>query len=180
LPKAEDLRVVEVGPGCAFEIQAQCGNHWCWLAVAVSVTRFYDKSVKTTQCELAKGDPDAGVPGLVPGCEDCKQCDRRHLSESCDKRGKTREALTRVKRFVDEHAFSWDMLMEELSDAEPRPPAVVFPEDSHAMIACSYVKTDGAGFVWFKDPNKETLTKMTKIDLSGLVNCLVLRTRKIP
>lgn len=39
-----------------FDIQQQEKSKWCWAAIAVSVARFYNRSSKVTQCDVANAE----------------------------------------------------------------------------------------------------------------------------
>ncbi|HTN43433.1 MAG TPA: C39 family peptidase [Nitrospiria bacterium] len=42
-----------MGKRLKFTIDDQCGNYWCWAAVAVGVSKYYSRSSPWTQCGVA-------------------------------------------------------------------------------------------------------------------------------
>ncbi len=66
-----------------FQMQTQQEDNWCWAAVAVSVSHYYDLTSSWTQCSLANRalPPISLVNPPLPRCDCCtngksRDCDR--------------------------------------------------------------------------------------------------------
>jgi len=57
----------------AFRMENSAQSEWCWAAVAVSVSKFYNKAVATTQCGLVENV----LPNVTACCSNPSACNKR-------------------------------------------------------------------------------------------------------
>jgi hypothetical protein len=108
-------------PNIGFEVERQKLSNWCWAAVAVSVSRYFDRSSKWRQCGVAtyvlksaKGD-DAPK---VPACGCCN----RPIPDECNEQWYLEDALEQVGRLkgnAREGHLSFAAVRRRLDNARP-------------------------------------------------------------
>lgn len=95
-----------IGLTLPFNMETQEQSQWCWSAVSVSVSKFYNPSSAITQCELASQELGAGC------CSNPSACNVDHTLET---------ALQQVGHFNDMMFFplSFGETETEISSRRP-------------------------------------------------------------
>jgi hypothetical protein len=95
----------------AFRMQHQVHSNWCWAAVATSVSQFYNRKSKWTQCTVAKGKLGR------------KSCCGKHVNGKCNKIGHLQHSLRVVGHAEDppyvEGAIPFSIAKREIDAGRP-------------------------------------------------------------
>lgn len=75
-----------------FELDSQSEGEWCWAAVTVGVSHFYNSGSTWDQCHLAKSLCDAGNP-----CDCCNN----GAAQGCNEPRRVQDALNLTKNWAD-------------------------------------------------------------------------------
>ncbi len=149
---------VRFKPQIDIEVETQRGEHLCWIAVAVSVDHYFNKSSTLTQCELVRrlkhtGDcctPDVLAGGRVP--------------EKCDKPGRLETALAAVSHLAkdtpahpnpSEGPMRFDDIRKEIDAGRPVCAYVGsgFKSEGHFILISGYHAWNGKQYLYVEDPN---------------------------
>lgn len=115
-PQTEGLSILRESQTLNFTMQSQEGDNWCWAAVAVSVSRFYNSGSTWTQCSLATAELTQSTEQPVPVNTNC--C---NTPETCDVIWYLSTPLRRtgnLNTWADARA-SWEQLKTEIKNTRP-------------------------------------------------------------
>jgi len=137
-----------------FDQQTQKANEWCWIALAVSVKRHFDKTSTMEQCELAQ---------RLLHVDSC--CNGSTVRPECDQPGELDRALRFVKHFApttadvpnpeDGRALTFEEIQEQIDRKVPVCAYIEWPGSPVGhFIAISgyYVTAEGEEYVYVNDP----------------------------
>ena len=83
-------------PQIKFDMEGQQGDNLCWIAIAVSVNRYFDATSTLRQCELVGKLPPAGSAGATVTPRSCCTAAAQgggDVPRACDHKGRLDVAL---------------------------------------------------------------------------------------
>jgi Peptidase_C39 like family len=144
-------------PQIDFEMETQRGDHLCWIAVAVSVKRHFDRESDLQQWELVrklKRTGDCGTAAVLAGGD---------VPERCDKPGRLEAALDEVSHLAAESAthpnpskapMTFQAIQTEIDAGRPVCAYIEWSPGSegHFILISGYHETNGDRYLYVKDP----------------------------
>jgi Papain-like cysteine protease AvrRpt2 len=117
-----------------YSYEPQQKTEWCWCAVTASVSQFYRKDVKWTQCKIAK---------LILNRNDC--CDDGPDGTVCNEPrplDKSLRQLNHLKNVLNGH-ISFDAVAKQIDQLQPIGVRISWPDQpgaGHVLVISGYDK----------------------------------------
>jgi hypothetical protein len=142
-------------------MEGQQGDNLCWIAIAVSVNRYFNAKATLRQCELVGKLPPAGAAAakVTPGscCTAEAQAGGR-VPSACDFKGRLDVALgtqgVRNLRSVQQGIMTFAEVQNEIDQGLPICAFISFldEKDGHFILISGHTVVNGVQYLYVKDP----------------------------
>ena len=129
-------------PSLGFNIRTQEQSNWCWAAVGVSVSKFYDSCSKWTQCSLVDAELD------------CSCCCNEGSSKRCNKPWYLDRALRRTYNYHNwrSGSLSVEELIAELESGAPVAVRIGWKGGGGHFVCIDHCVTGDRQYIEVHDP----------------------------
>ena len=147
-------------PQIDFDMETQQGGSLCWIAIAVSVNRYFDTASTLRQCELVGKLPHAGTASATITHRSCCTPEAQgggNVPPACDHTGRLDIALGAHGVDHLDHvlrgAMTFDHVQKEIEKGLPVCAFISFGgNDGHFILISGHNVVNGIRYLYVNDP----------------------------